>query len=200
MTKLSVLVVAVMYVGTLVGCASTPPPPPPPPKAAAPPAPQIPSWVDSPYLEGGLVSSECVRNYKGQRSILISKAKLVARGELASQIETNVKAMAKDFAQLTETADGMVSGEDFERVLKQITDQNLMGSRLAESGYYELEPDVQYLCVMMVLDPAHTRAFYEELMKETGASDQLSNDNEDVLYLKFRAAEAQKELDFRTGN
>ncbi len=133
MTKLSVLVVAVMYVGTLVGCASTPPPPPPPPKAAAPPAPQIPSWVDSPYLEGGLVSSECVRNYKGQRSILISKAKLVARGELASQIETNVKAMAKDFAQLTETADGMVSGQDFERVLKQITDQNLMGSRLEAS-------------------------------------------------------------------
>jgi hypothetical protein len=204
MAKVSVLVVAIIYIATMVGCATAPPPAPPAPPApavpAAPAAAAKPSWVDYPLLDGGLAASECVKNYQGQRSILMAKAKLIASGDLASQIETNVKKLSKLFAETTVTNEGMVSAEDFERVLKQITNQELMGARMSKSGYYEVEPGVQYLCVLMTLDPKHTRAFYDALMDKTGASDQLSHRDEEVLYIEFKASQAQKELDHATGN
>ena len=198
MAKIFALVFAVMYVATLVGCASTPAPAPAAP--APPPMAQIPAWVDEPYIDGGLAASECVKNYPGQRSLLMSKAKTLGRASLGAQIETNVKSLTKTFGEMTETAGEVSVGEDFERVTKEVMDQQLMGVRMSQSGYFELEPSIQYLCVMMVLDPAHTRAFYDALMDKTGASTGLSNKDDKVLYMEFKASQAQAELDHATGN
>lgn len=191
MNKTSRLAFTVLYVAAMAGCAGTRTP-------GELPLSETASWVENPYIEGGLASTECVKNIKGKRSILMKKATVSGNASLGSQIEINVKSLSKVFSELTETNAGVVTGEDFDRVTREVMDQQLMGSRMSKSGYFELEPGVQYLCVMMVLDPAHTRAFYDALMDKSGASDQLANRDDEILYMEFKSSQAQAELEQAT--
>jgi hypothetical protein len=177
-----------------MACASTPEPAP-----EAPAAPETPAWIESPSIEGGFVATECVKNIEGQRSILKKKASMLARAEIANQIDVRVQELAKQYRELVELAEGNAISENFDQTVKTLTNEQLLGSRVTRTGYQDFGEGVQYLCVMVELDPAHTDTFYKALVGDTGMGDRLSPQQDAVLFQQFKASQAQAELKEETG-
>lgn len=194
-TKIFKLFTATIIAATLGACASQQPVQQPvtTPVAAAP---EIPDWVMSPVVENGLADSQCVIAHPGtSMSILKSTATATARAELAKQINVRVKAMDKTFQRMTETPDGPSNGASFESISKQVTDQALSGSSAVKVGYVKLPPDnVDNLCVLITLSPEKTKAVFGDLLQETETTN-LSPQNEQVLYERFLADKAMKEME-----
>lgn len=186
----SFVLMGLMGVLLLSACASDPPPPPEPPKPAAP---TLPDWVMSPesQIDGGLAATECVKA-NATMSILKNKATTLARADLAEQIGIQVKSMDKIYSNLTETGDGSASGQTFESVSKQVTNQKLQGSRAVKTDYVETH-DGTNLCVLVVLNPAETRELFDAIVGQAGR--ELSPTDDRVLYQEFKAHKAQNELE-----
>lgn len=161
----------------------------------------IPDWVMSPVIENGIADTQCIAAKQGVgMNYLKSTATALARAELAKQIDVKVKAMDKTYQRMADTNDGTSVGASFESVSKQVTDKNLSGSRAIQMGYVELPGSGQNFCVMMAMSPEVTQNLFKELVSEAGKN--LSPQNEAVLYERFLAEKAAKELDaeFQSSN
>lgn len=155
----------------------------------------IPDWVTSPVVENGIADTQCLIAEPGVgMNYLKTSGTALARGELAKQIGVRVKAMDKTYQRLADTKDGTSTGSSFESVSKQVTDKHLSGSRAIKMGYVQLPPEnKQNFCVMVAMDPATTKALFEDLVQESGNN--LSPQNEAVLYERFLAEKAMQEME-----
>lgn len=154
----------------------------------------VPDWVTNPVLENGLADTQCIVAKNGiGMNILKTKAITEARAELAKQIGSKVKAMDKDYQRMAE-AEGTTSvGNSFESVSKQVTNENLSGSRPIKMGYVTMQDKQQYFCVMVAIPPELTKTLFKDLITESGNN--VAAQNEAVLYERFLAEKAAKELD-----
>jgi hypothetical protein len=117
------------------------------------PTQKIPAWVENPYIEGGLATSQCVKNYPGQRNILMSKARSLGRANIAADLAIYYS----EGPRRNHGFGGAVRHRNLDPEFGHLIDEKLARVRMAKSGYFEMKPGVEYLCVMMVLDPARWR-------------------------------------------
>lgn len=155
----------------------------------------LPDWVMNPVIENGIADTQCVAAKPGiGMNYLKSTATTLARAELAKQIGIKVKAMDKTYQRLADTTAGTSVGGSFESVSKQVTEKNLSGSRAIKMDYVTMPDNTQNFCVMVAMSPEVTKALFKDLIAGSGNSN-ISPQNEAVLYERFLAEKAAKELD-----
>jgi len=161
---------------------------------AAPAPPSIPGWVLNPTIEGGLAATECV---PASNDFSLDKNQATAQGRAAisKQLGVKVKAMDKTYQNKTTTNDGVVSGNTFESVSKQVSEQYLKGSRASKVEYVVMNA-VNNMCVMVTLDPSATKKLFDKIVD--GSDQDVSAQDKDVLYQEFKSYKAQEELDQET--
>lgn len=191
-------------VATLGACAAQPTTPVTPASAPAPAqsTSSLPDWVMNPVVENGIADTQCVNAKPGiGMNYLKSQATTLARAELAKQIGLRVKALDKTYQRIADTTAGTSVGGSFESVSKQVTDKNLSGSRAIRMDYVTMPGNTTNFCVMVAMSPEVTKALFKDLVTESGNSN-ISPSNEAVLYERFLADKAAKELDaeFKSGN
>lgn len=151
----------------------------------------IPEWVLNPVLEDGIASSVCVAS-SGHMSTDKSQATALARVELAQQIDTRVRAMDKTYQEKISVGDKTTTGITYNSVSKQLTDQALTGSRVIKTAYANFDGKNQ-LCVLAAMGQSSTKELFDNIIN---ASDrQLTMNQEEVLYLEFKAQKLQGELE-----
>jgi hypothetical protein len=165
------------------------------PKPEAPVS-TLPDWVANPTIEDGIASSECV-TWSGDMSIDRAEAVAKARADLAKQIEIRVKAMDKTYARKVKTAGSVTTGGTFESVSKQVTNRNLNGSQVNKVGTVDIN-GVPHLCAMVVFGREANRRIFDDLIKTSQVAQQISPQDESVLWEEFKAHKAQQELDQET--
>ena len=154
----------------------------------------LPDWVMNPVVENGIADTQCVAAKPGiGMNYLKTTATALARAEIAKQIDVKVKGMDKTYQHLADTNDGSSVGSSFESVSKQVTNKNLSGSRAIKMDYVMMPGNQQNFCVMVAMSPEVTKALFAGLVSESGNN--LSPKNEAVLYERFLADKAAKELD-----
>lgn len=188
---LKTLAIAVT-VATLSACSAQPP-------ATAPTQAEtiksLPDWVMNPVIENGIADTQCIAAKPGiGMNYLKSTAITLARAELAKQIGVKVKAMDKTYQRLADTTAGTSVGGSFESVSKQVTEKNLSGSRAIQMDYVTMPDNTQNFCVMVAMSPEVTKTLFNDLIAESG-NNNISPQNEAVLYERFLAEKAAKELD-----
>lgn len=161
------------------------------PEKEAAPAPSYPSWIDKPVVTDGIAESACVSS-SGNMTLDKKRATANARAMIAQSIETRIKAMDKTYQRVTESETEMTSGSSFESVSKQVTEQNLSGTKAIESGYFQINDKRQY-CVMVAFGQQETKSVFDQALK--AASVQLEPTSERAMYEEFRAFKAQEELE-----
>lgn len=175
----------------LASCASAP-------KEVAKPEPAsaLPDWVANPTIEDGIASSECVP-WSGDMSLDRTEAVAKARADLTKQIEVKVKAMDKTYARKVKTAGGISTGGTFETVSKQVANRNLTASQVNKVDMVNIN-GAQHLCTMVVFGREANKRLFEDLIKTSGAAQQISPQDESILWEEFKAYKAQQELDRET--
>ena len=171
---------------TVAGCASNPEEGKPSDAMS-----NLPAWVISPTSETGLSDSACVP-YSGTINVDRSEAIVLASEQLAAQLERKVSFLAKSFQSKTKTTDGLNVGTDFNQAGQQLVQQSLTGVKATQMGVYEVSGREQ-LCVLVEMDEARTRDFYNS-MKETSHAT-LDAQDDSVLYQQFRAYKANQDLE-----
>lgn len=151
----------------------------------------VPDWILSPQIEDGIAESACVA-WSGSLSIDKDEASHIARDRLARQIDVRAAGMTKAFADKTTTSAGMNTGTTFESVSRQIFDQTLTGSKPTKVGLFTIDNKKQF-CVMVEITPEKTKALYNGIVVASG--EQLSAEDDRVLFQQFKAWKAQGELD-----
>ena len=186
-----VLAVSAVLSLVLAGCASAPKEP-----AVTPPKSALPDWVMNPTLEDGIASSECVP-WSGDMSIDRGEAIALARADLAKQIEIKVKAMDKTYARKVKTASGTSTGKVFEQVSKQVANRNLNASQVNKVDVVKIN-NTDHLCAMVVFGRAASRHLFDEIINSSPVAQQISPQDESVLFEEFKAYKAQQELNKET--
>ena len=150
-----------------------------------------PVWLMSEYIEGGLAASTCVPS---SASFMIDKKMVVAsaRQELAQQIELTVDSLDKTYAERTDVKSGIAAGAVFSSVSQQLTTQTLEGARIKHMQQLDLR-GVPQLCAQVALEPAQTEELFKNIAKNS--VNEISPQDESVLYQQFKAYQAQQELD-----
>ena len=184
MMKVSNTLLFALVSTLMLGCASTP--------TEDETKTQLPGWVQNPDFEGRFGDTSCVKA-NADMSTLKTKATALARGEIAKQIDIQVKAMDKTYQGLTDAGLDRSSGGTFESVSKQVTSQKLSGSRATKVDYVDFPDGFQYLCVMVQLDPSATDELYRNIVDQSGR--ELSATDDRILWQEFKAHKAQQELD-----
>ncbi|KAK3575768.1 hypothetical protein CHS0354_030100 [Potamilus streckersoni] len=175
----------------LVSCGGSDPKP---EKQEMPKPPMLPDWVLNPVIEGGFASAECVPA-TNDMSLDRSQATAQGRAEISRQLGVKTKVMDKTYQNKVTTAGGSVTGNTFEAVSKQVSEQYLQGSRASKVEYVTINGK-NNLCVMVTLDPASSKKLFDAIVD--GSNRQVSPQDKDVLYQEFKAFKAQEELDQET--
>lgn len=150
-----------------------------------------PAWIDQPVVEDGIAESACVSS-SGNMTLDKKRSIANARAMIAQSIETRIKAMDKTYQRVTESEEAMTSGSTFESVSKQVTEQNLRGTKVLEGGYFKINDKNQY-CVMVGYGQQQTKAIFDSAMD--AAKVQMTPNSERAMYEEFRAYKAQQELE-----
>lgn len=153
---------------------------------------QIPDWIADPQgqVDDGLAVAECIPA-SNNFSLDKKESTAQARQTLAQQIETRVQAMDKTYQRRVRTEEGTTTGNVFESVSKQITEQNLNGARVAKTGYERFNEQRQ-LCTMVVMGEQKMKEIFDQIVEQSGA--EVDPQDERVLYEEFKAHKAQEEL------
>jgi hypothetical protein len=175
----------------LASCASAPKEVP-----KAEPTSTLPDWVANPTIEDGIASSECVP-WSGDMSLDRAEAVAKARADLTKQIEIKVKAMDKTYARKVKTAGGVTTGGTFETVSKQVANRNLNASQVNKVGMVDIN-GTQHLCAMVVFGREANKRIFEDLIKNSQVTQQISPQDESVLWEEFKAYKGHQELDRET--
>jgi len=172
---LGCLVVAVIAVGFMSGCAKT--------KVASEKSPFeiIQEKANAITSAGGLAavgigSSRTVH-------LALDKAKTRGRTELAHIMETKVDSLKKDFSEEIGSADGSELNELFSAASKHVAHQILRGS-VPKDLKYDTKDNMTTAWALMVVDP--------KVIADAFANQKNSARH---LYTRFRASQAFSELD-----
>ncbi|MCP4406720.1 MAG: hypothetical protein GY807_02990 [Gammaproteobacteria bacterium] len=176
----------------LAGCASAPKELPKPSSAS-----EIPDWVLNPTIEDGIASAQCVP-WSGDMSLDRSEAIAEARADLVKQIEVKVKAMDKTYARRVTAKSGTSTGKVFEKVSKQVASRNLTATQVNKVDPGVKINEVVHLCAMVVFGREANKRLFEDLISSSGASENISPQDEDIMFEEFKAFKAQQELDKET--
>ncbi len=150
-----------------------------------------PAWIDQPVVEDGIAESACVSS-SGNMTLDKKRATANARAMIAQSIETRIKAMDKTYQRVTESEESMSSGSTFESVSKQVTEQNLRGSKVEKGGYYKINDKNQY-CAMVAFGQQKTKDIFDSVMEASKV--QVNPTSERLMYEEFKAYKAQEELE-----
>lgn len=182
-TKLTTIAMSLALPLALGACATT----------EKPKVDQVPDWIADPQgqTEQGVAVAECVPA-SNNFSLDKKEATAQARQTMAQQIETRVQAMDKTYQRRVRTEEGVTTGNVFETVSKQITEQNLNGARVAKTGYERFNEQRQ-LCTMVVMGEPKMKEIFDQIVEQSGA--EMDPEDERVLYEEFRAHKAQQELE-----
>ncbi|WP_028302494.1 LPP20 family lipoprotein [Oceanospirillum beijerinckii] len=150
-----------------------------------------PAWIDQPIVEDGIAESACVGS-SGNMTLDKKRAIANSRAMIAQSIESRIKAMDKTYQRVTESEKAMTSGSTFESVSKQVTEQNLRGTKVLEGGYFKINDKNQY-CVMVGYGQQQTKAIFDSAM--AAAKVEMTPTSERAMYEEFRAYKAQQELE-----
>lgn len=185
------IAVAVAASMIVAGCASTP-------KEKAKPnaISSLPDWVSNPTIADGIASSECVP-WSGDMSLDRAEAVAKARADLAKQIDIKVKAMDKTYGRKTKTAAGVSSGGVFETVSKQVTQRNLSATQVIKVDLVDINK-TDHLCAMVAFGSAASKKLFDDIVSSSAAADQISPQDERVLWEEFKAYKGHQELDAET--
>ena len=156
----------------------------------------LPDWVTSPYIEGGIASTECV-NYSGDMSMDKAQASALGRAELAKQLGIKVKAMDKSYKRRVKSAAGDTSGGTFESVSKQVAAQHLSGSAVRKANIVKVD-GVSQFCAMVAIGPSTTQTLFKELVSQSGAS--VTPQDESALFEEFKSSKGQEALESETSS
>lgn len=152
----------------------------------------LPKWVTDPVVVGGFADTQCVAN-NADESILKAKATTLARAAIAQQIETQVKAIDKAYADLVDVASESTSSGTFESVFNQLVKHNINSSRTTQSDYIDFPDGSSQLCIMVSLSPESTQALYNELVDKSAVK--LSQQNESALFQVFKAYRTNQDIE-----
>ena len=180
-------ILAAISTSLLSGCSSTQTQ-----NASEPPPSKLPSWIASPFKEGGLADTQCVPQTVNNVGVLRNKAIALARAELVKQISAKSKAMDKTYDNLTDSHSGSASGSSFEAVSLTLAEQAISGSRPENFDIVTFPDGVNYVCVMVTLAEDNTAALFNNMTQ--AADKQLSAEHNDILYQEFKAYKAHQEL------
>lgn len=187
--KISKIAICIIPVVAFLGCANQP---------AAKTESGMPTWVmnPTPIDPEGIADVACVGD---SSNITVDRqaAMASARTALAQQLDLKVKAMTETYSNRTDAASGSVSGTHFEQVSRQVTQQNLSGTRATKVDYIDVNGKRQ-LCAVVELS-LKQRELFNKIITATNAK--LSPQNEEVLYQEFKASQARDRMDsaFKNG-
>jgi hypothetical protein len=151
----------------------------------------IPSWVINPVIKDGIAATDCV-TFSGNMSVDKKMATANSRLALAQQIDTKVEGLDKTYSNRADVNDDTTVGNNFSSVSKQLTKQELKGSRVIKSDLVKISGK-DYLCVLTTLSPKATAGLFEAIIKQ---SQRLVNpQDEKFLYQEFKAHKAEIDLD-----
>jgi hypothetical protein len=155
----------------------------------------IPVWILSPTVENGIAATDCVI-YSGNMSVDRKMATANSRVTLAQQISLKIDILEKSYLnRIDATQDSTTSGS-FSSVSKQLTQQTLSGSRVVKADIVEIK-DVDHFCVLTAITPKLTDDLFSNIVKNSKR--ELSDDNAKILRQEFKAAMANKSLEFELG-
>ena len=118
----------------------------------------LPDWFTNPVYENGFADTQCVASEPGIGiNYLRNQAVLLARAQLARQIDVRVKAMDKAYQRLVDTTAGTSVGGSFESVSKQVINQRLSGTQPIKMDFITMPDGTQNFCAMVVMSPKATR-------------------------------------------
>ena len=151
-----------------------------------PDAPEVPApgWVCDEPVAGVQVSAvgSATKSAAGT-SFMKQMAATDARVQLAQNVKTHISNMVKQFAETTGAADAETVDMVNTSVSKQITDQDIVGSRIYKT---RTSPNGT-LYVLVGIDPANAEAI-------TKAALQTSMKNDQAQWQQFRSKKNQEEL------
>lgn len=158
-----------------------------------------PDWYYSPAdsIANALNAASCVAIPGGNLEIARKQALANGRADIASQIETRVKAMDKTYDRLANTDEGSSVGGTFESVSKQVTNQVMSGVRAVKSARVD-DSGKPYFCSLVSLDPEKTSQLVDQIIAASGVN--ISGDSESVLREQFNAYKAQQEMESAMGS
>ena len=150
----------------------------------------IPEWVLNPVIKDGLAAAECVA-WSGNFTVDREQATAFARANLTKQISLKSAAMDETYARRVDASTGRNTGTSFESTSKQIAEQELRLTRAVKVAPATINDEKQ-LCVLVTLEPEHTKQLFKKIVSSTG---QLSAQDESILYEEFKAFKAQQRLE-----
>ncbi|NQZ88171.1 MAG: LPP20 family lipoprotein [Saccharospirillaceae bacterium] len=151
----------------------------------------LPSWVLNPVAKDGIAATDCVKS-SGNFSIDKKMATANSRLSLAQQIDVKVEGLDKTYSNRVDDNNDMTVGNKFSSVSKQLTKQELRGSRVVRSDIVTISGK-EYFCVLTTLSPKATTNLFEAIIKQ---SQRLVNpQDEKFLYQEFKAHKAEINLD-----
>ena len=163
----------------------------------APAAVVLPAWVYTPEVPDGIASAQCVQFSK---NLSIDQQEITARGRaaLAQQIEVRAQVMDKTYQDRVQAEDKVTTGSTFQNVSKQITNQNLVGSKLVRTEFGKVEGK-DYICGLVAISESETKKVFGAIANNQNAP-KVSAQDKDILYQEFKAYKAHQELDQVMGN
>lgn len=150
----------------------------------------LPAWAISPESKTGIADSACVR-FSGTLNVDKNEAITLASEQLAGQLKRKVAFLAKSFQSKTQSTDGLNVGTNFTQSGQQLIQETLVGLKATDMGVYEVAGREQ-LCVLVEMNEARTKQFYEQSKRNSKAA--LNAEDDSVIYEEFRAYKADQAL------
>lgn len=151
----------------------------------------IPLWVLSPHVDGGLAATDCVV-FSGNLSVDRKMATANSRIILAQQISLNIDNLDKTYQNRIDASKDFTVGGTFSSVSKQLTRLTLNGSLVSKADMVEIK-DVEHFCVQTSVTPEKTDELIDNLLKQT--SRPLSGEEDKFLRQEFKAFKANEQLE-----
>lgn len=166
-------------------CSSTPPTP------SGPDYSNIPSWVTSPKIEGGIAAADCVK-FSGNMSIDQKMSAANARVALAQQINTRVEALEKSYQSRNDIDNATEVGTSFTSVSTQVTNESLSGARVERAEIVNIAGTDNF-CTLMALTPSATDDLLNQIVDSSGRK--LSTKEQRKLEQAFKVEQAEVDLE-----
>ncbi|WP_462152655.1 hypothetical protein [Pseudoalteromonas xiamenensis] len=145
----------------------------------------IPSWVTNPTIEKGFAASSCVLA-SNSFSLDKSQAAMLARDEIAKQIDTRLSSLQEAFSKKAQLGNENLVKETFSQTIANFTDQSLQGTIVEKVDYAQMG-DNKNVCVLVTLPEEKAKRLFEMLIAE--GPTKLDPENEALLYLNFIKSE-----------
>ena len=152
----------------------------------------LPSWIMNPTASDveGIAGIACVAD-SGNLTVDRQAAMANARVALAQQINAKVQAMAETYSRRTDSASGASASTHFETVGRQVTEQNLSGSRVTKADYVTVNGKKQ-LCTVVEMS-VKQRELFNKIVGASGV--ELDKQQQEVLFEEFKAYKARERMD-----